>query len=318
MGEINTMTKVDEAISILKALGLPKAQQNERSALTLLALLDLKKEMLWSESKERTIRIHGILVFIKEHYEKEYAENTRETIRRQSIHQFEQAGIVARNSDDPLRSTNSPNTVYSTTEEALKVIRTYGSNEWKGQLEVFLSIKGKLIDRYNKKKHHHQISLDLPDGTPIRLSPGKHNLLQAEVISKFRPRFCPGTKVLYFGDTARKMLHIDEEILENLNIPITQHDKLPDIVFYNDQRNILFLIEVVTSHGPLSPKRQVELEEALSECEMKRIYISAFPTFTEFKRHIQNIAWDTEVWISENPDHMIHFNGPKFFSIYDD
>jgi len=101
-------------------------------------------------------------------------------------------------------------------------------------------------------------------------------------------------------------------------IDLVPNNKLPDIVFYNDQRNILFLIEVVTSHGPLSPKRRIELEEALCDCHIKRIYISAFPDFREFKRHIQDIAWDTEVWIRENPDHIIHFNGPQFFSIYDD
>ena len=76
------MGKVDEALSILKALGMPRAQQNERSALTLLALLDLKKSAPWSKAKSRLIRIHDILGFIQEKYGKAYAENTRETIRR--------------------------------------------------------------------------------------------------------------------------------------------------------------------------------------------------------------------------------------------
>ncbi|MFS2517149.1 MULTISPECIES: BsuBI/PstI family type II restriction endonuclease [Parabacteroides] len=25
-----------------------------------------------------------------------------------------------------------------------------------------------------------------------------------------------------------------------------------------------------------------------------------------------DIAWETEVWIAENPGHMIHFNGDRF------
>ena len=78
------MSKTDEAISILKDLGLPKAQQNERSALTLLALMDLEEDTSWSESKQRSMRIHDIIVFIDKHYGKPYAENTRETIRRQT------------------------------------------------------------------------------------------------------------------------------------------------------------------------------------------------------------------------------------------
>jgi len=112
------MSKIEEAIAILKSLGLPKAQQNERSALTLLALVDLKEETPWSESRKRAIRIHDILIFVQEYYGKKYAENTRETIRRQTLHQFEQAGITVRNPDDPFRPTNSPKTVYAGTDEA--------------------------------------------------------------------------------------------------------------------------------------------------------------------------------------------------------
>lgn len=132
-----------------------------------------------------------------------------------------------------------------------------------------------------------------------------------------RSRFCPDTQVLYVGDAAKKLMHIETAVLESLKIPITRHDKLPDVVLYDSKKHHLFLIEAVTSHGPLSPKRQIELEKILESCTAKRIYISAFLNFREFKRHIESIAWDTEVWIRENPDHMIHFNGPKFFTMYE-
>lgn len=123
------MSKIDEAIDILKQMGLPEAQQNERSALTLLALLGLKEETPWNKAKKNLMRIHDIIEFIKINYGKEYAENTRETIRRQTLHQFEQAGIVIRNPDDPKRPTNSPKTVYSVTNEAFEVMKKYGSPE---------------------------------------------------------------------------------------------------------------------------------------------------------------------------------------------
>jgi len=310
------MSKINEATAILKDLGLPKDQQNERSALTLLALIDLKEDMAWSESKMRAIRIHDILVFIQKHYGKQYAENTRETIRRQTIHQFEQAGITIRNPDNPLRPTNSPKTVYTITDYALKAIRKYGTPDWQSALQDFIRNKGKLIEKYEKRKKEHLISVELPDGTPIDFSPGKHNELQAKIIGEFRARFCPTAKVVYVGDAARKLLYVEENLLRELNIPITKHDKLPDIVLYNPQTNHLFLIEAVTAHGPLSPKRQIELEETLKDCKAKRIYVSAFPDFSEFKRHIDKIAWETEVWIENNPDHMIHFNGPQFFTVY--
>lgn len=310
------MSKITEATAILKDLGLPKDQQNDRSSLTLLALIDLKEGMSWSEARIRSIRIHDILGFIQEHYGKGYAENTRETIRRQTLHQFEQAGITMRNSDDPSRPTNSPNTVYSIAKDALEAINKYGTSDWQSSLQKFIENKGRLIERYEKRRKSHLMPLDLPDGTPINLSPGKHNELQIKIIRELRARFCPDTEVVYIGDTARKLLYTQKELLEKLKIPITEHDKLPDVVLYDPKKNHLLLIEAVTAHGPLSPKRHAELEETLKHCEIQKIYISAFPDFREFRKHIGNIAWETEVWIADNPDHMIHFNGPKFFTVY--
>jgi hypothetical protein len=318
MKKVTDMGKANEAIEILKALGLPKAQQNERSGLTLLALLDLEENNGWAASKQRTVRIHDILEFIQNTYGKHYAENTRETIRRQTLHQFEQAGIVVRNPDDPERPTNSPHTVYAVESDVLKVIKKYGTSGWNTALEEWTKRKGKLIDRYEKRCKKHLVSIDLPGGLSLALSPGKHNELQAQVITDFRMRFCSETSVLYVGDTARKLLHIDENLLKELKIPITEHDKLPDVILFDRKKHLLFLIEAVTAHGPLSPKRQIELEQTLKYCDARRVYVSAFPDFSEFKKHIGDIAWDTEVWISDNPDHMIHFNGPKFFTVYGD
>jgi hypothetical protein len=306
------MSKIEEAVAILKALRLPKAQHNERSALTLLALVNLEQDEPWSVSKKRTVRIHDILIFIQESYARRYAENTRETIRRQTIHQFEQAGIVIRNPDDPFRPTNSPNTVYSISDDALEVIRKYDTSDWQSAVEEFVRDKGKLIDKYEKRKNKYLIPVDLPDGTSVKFSPGKHNELQVKIIKEFRARFCPDTKIVYVGDAARKMLFTDDNLLNELKIPITEHDKLPDVILYDGQKNQIFLIEAVTAHGPLSPKRQHELEVTLKDCTARRIYVSAFPDFREFKRHIDNIAWETEVWIENNPDHMIHFNGEKW------
>jgi adenine-specific DNA-methyltransferase len=310
------MGKIKEGLDILIKVGVPREQQNERSSLTLLAILDLKKNSPWAGAKKRIIRIHDILVFIQKNYNKKYAENTRETIRRQTLHQFEQAGIVERNSDDHLRPTNSPNTVYNITDEALALVKTYDTHKWDKALHEFITKKGRLVDIYEKRKDKNLILLKTSAGELIKFSPGKHNQLQTRIIKELVPRFCSKAKLVYVGDAANKLLFEDKKLVKKLNIPITQHDKLPDVVLYDGEKNHLLLIEAVTSHGPVSPKRQVELEKTLKECKAQKIYISAFPDFHEFKRHTDNIAWETEVWIASNPDHMIHFNGPKFFSAY--
>jgi adenine-specific DNA-methyltransferase len=310
------MTKVEECLDILTRIGVPRAQLNERSALTLLAVIDVSEKTPWAQARKRIIRIHDILVFIQKSYQKTYAENTRETIRRQTLHQFEQAGIVERNSDDSKRPTNSPNTVYNVTEEALKLVRDYGKPVFEKSVHEFISKKGRLVEKYDKRKLSNQIELKTHQGITIKFSPGKHNELQVRIIQELVSRFCSGAKLVYVGDTAHKLLFQEIELLKTLSIPITQHDKLPDVVLFDSAKNHLFLIEAVTSHGPISPKRQVELEGTLRDCKAVKIYISAFLDFKEFKRHIDNIAWETEVWVACNPDHMIHFNGPKFFDVY--
>lgn len=310
------MNKISEAVLILKKLGLPKDQQNERSGLTLLALGNLKDNAQWSKAQKRNIRIHDILVFVQEHYGKHYAENTRETIRRQTLHQFEQAGVVVRNADDKNRPTNSPNTVYALSTASLSAIRNYGGPNWEKTSATFLQNKGSLVERYEKRKEGTRLSINLTDDKAISFSPGKHNELQVKILSEFRNKFCPNASVAYVGDTAKKLLYKDDGLLKRLKVKITEHDKLPDVILYEHAKNHMFLIEAVTAHGPMSSKRQIELEEMLEHSAAERIYVSAFPDFREFKRHIDNIAWDTEVWIENKPEHMIHFNGEQFFNAY--
>ncbi len=306
------MSKIEEARDVLQQLGLPPAQYNDISCLTPLALTGLSEEDAWSIASKPSRTIHQTLVFMKEAYGREYAENTRETVRRRVIHQFEQARIVDRNPDEPDLPTNSPRTHYGLTDEALNVLRLYESEGWESALQTFKSSHASLLEIYQRRRRMQEIPIRLSTGEDIRLSPGSHNRLQAQVIEFFGPRFAPGAILLYLGDTSRKFLQVDEDTLGRLGIPLTEHDKLPDILLYDEERNRLFVIEAVTSHGPVNAKRVEELEVTFQRCVAKRLYVTAFADFRQFKRHVEKIAWETEVWIAEMPDHLIHFNGDKF------
>jgi adenine-specific DNA-methyltransferase len=311
------MSKIKDALKVLTLMGIPKAQQNDRSALTLLAVLDVKKKTPWKDARERPIIIHDIMGFINENYAITYAENSRETIRRQTLHQFEQAGIVIRNRDDPTLSTNSPKNNYTITPEALSVIRAFGTTGFDAELVHFTTNHGKLIEKYAGRKHEHDLTVRFKDEI-LTLTTGPHNELQIAILQDLYPKFLSGAELLYLGDAANKMLKTNEKLIAELHFPITQHDKLPDIIFYDRKKHILFLIEAVTSHGPMSPKRVHELTELLSKNGIKQIYISAFPTKKEFKKYLDETAWETEVWLAEEPDHMIHLNGPKFLFVLND
>jgi len=229
------------------------------------------------------LRIWDIMRFMREEYGKDYAANTRETIRRQTIHQFEQARIIDRNPDDPSRPTNSGKNCYALTEDVVQVLKAYKTDSFDDQVAAFIK---------------------------------KFGSLQVACIEELGPRFAPGACVVYVGDTARKHVVRDADQLVKLKVPITEHDKLPDVVLLDKKRNWLFLIEAVTTHGLLSPKRHRELEHMLRNCPAQRIYITAFLTISDFRKYAADKAWETEVWISEHPDHMIHFNGPRFLGPY--
>ncbi len=307
------MSKIEEAQAILNELGLPNAQQNEISGYTLLALCNIKEGDKWSKAYRQSHGVSkGIMSFISENYQKEYAPNTRETFRRQVLHQFVQAGIADYNPDIPDLPVNSPRAHYAISKIVLETVKTYRTRKWKQTVKNFKMQIGGLKEKYGKDRDMSRVPLKLADGKILLLSPGKHNEVQAAIVEEFASRFAQGSILLYVGDTEKKDLHVDKDKLESIGIPITEHSKLPDVVIYDEAKNWLYLIEAVTSHGPITPKRIVELEEFLKDCKAGKIYVSAFPDFSEFKKHTSEIAWDTEVWIMEFPKHMIHFNGDRF------
>lgn len=307
------MNKIEEAQIILKDLGLPKSQQNEISAITLLALCNIKETDDWTDAKKISLGVSkGIMKFSTEFYDKEYAANTRETFRRFVLHQFVQARIVDYNPDIPNLPVNSPRAHYGIAKEALEVIKTFGTKDWKANSKEFRASMGDLSKKYAKRKAVDRVPVTLPNGKTLKLSPGKHNEVQAAVVEQFLPEFAEGSELLYLGDTETKDLYSDKKTLAEIGIPMDKHSKLPDVVLYHREKNWLYLIEVVTSHGPVSPKRMHELEELLEKCDAGKIYVTAFPDFSEFKKWSKKIAWETEIWICEMPSHMIHFNGDRF------
>lgn len=307
---------VDDALKILIALGLPRAQQNERSALTLLALLNLTPEKQWNQSESNRIGITPIMDFIRVNYGKDYAPNTRETIRRHTMHQFVAAAIATYNPDDPYRPVNSPKAVYQVAPNALALFRLYGTNEWNERLKQFITEYGTLRERYARSRQLREVAVSISLNSEIRLSSGNHSTLIKEVVEKFAPRFVPGSRLIYVGDTGEKWGYFDQVLLESLGIKVDSHGKMPDVVLYYAEKNWIILVEAVTSHGPVDGKRHHELAQLFSTAAAGLVYVTAFPTRRMMTRYLSEIAWETEVWIADNPSHLIHFNGERFLGPY--
>lgn len=303
---------IEDAKKILISLGLPPAQQNERSALCLLALLDLQPDRKWSQAENPLIGITPIMDWIRKHYKKVYAPNSRETIRRQTMHQFVDAGMAVYNPDKPDRPVNSPAAVYRIESSALKLLKSFESEQWHENLTGYLAECQTLAARYANERKQQLIPVRIAHGKKISLSPGEHSELIRSIIEDFGARFAPGSELIYAGDTGKKWGYFDAVSLSKLGVDVDSHGKMPDVVLYLPEKNWLFLVESVTSHGPVDGKRHAELARLFSKSSAGLVYVTAFPNRITMARYIGNIAWETEVWIAESPSHLIHFNGDRF------
>lgn len=301
------MGKVEEAREFLESVGMPKAQQTDICCYVLLAMANVKSETPWSEATNDWIRIHDIIQFSNRFYGTTYAENSRETFRKQALHSFRTAALV----EDNGKATNSPNYRYRLTEETLKMVLVFRSSEWQERLNRFLSYHDRLIDIYASKKKITMMPVKI-NGADFKFSTGKHNELQKTIIEEFAPRFAPNSECLYVGDTIEKDLVKNVDKLTELGFEITLHDKMPDVVLYREDKDWIYFVESVTSVGPMDPKRIFEITEMTKDVKAGKIFVTAFLDFKTYKKFAEELAWETEVWIAEMPEHMIHLNGDRF------
>lgn len=316
--DVKAKKKIEEALDILRALQVPRAQLNQRSALTLLALLDMKPDTDWSNASAPLRGITEMMDYFREHFGISYAPNTRETVRRFTVHQFVQMGLVIANPDDITRPVNSPKTKYQVDASLLKVIRTYGTGEWDKNLKAYIKNAQGLRRLCEKEREMVLIPVKLPDGREVRITAGGQNALIKQIIEEFCPRFIPGGLVIYVGDAGDKFRVYERDYLAQLGVIVDEHSKMPDVVVYLEAKKWLVLIEAVTSHGPIDIKRHNELKELFRDSQAPLVFVTAFPTRKVMMKYLQEIAWETEVWVAEAPTHLIHFNGERFLGPYDE
>jgi len=307
---------IEAARQIIISLGLPRAQQNERSALCLLALLNLTPGKAWADAGSPLVGITPIMDWVRRHYDKEYAPNTRETVRRQTMHQFCDAGIALYNPDEPDRPVNSPKAVYQVESATLALLRTFGTPEWHDSLASYLAQRETLVARYAKARERNRIPVEIAPGRQITLSPGEHSKLIKAVIEDFAPCFAPGSLLVYAGDTGDKWGYFDAALMAELGADLDLHGKMPDVVLHYATKNWLILVESVISHGPVDGKRYAELAKLFDGLTAGLVYVTAFPDRATMARYLPEIAWETEVWVADAPSHLIHFNGERFLGPY--
>lgn len=301
------MNKLENAKDILKQIDMPNRQQTDLCGLTLLALANISQDKNWQDAQNDFQRIHDIIIFIGEQYGVKYAENSRETFRKQALHIFRLAAMV----EDNGKATNSPSYRYKLTDSFFKLIKSYDTSDWLNQLKNFTDGHESLKKKFSSAREMTKVPVKI-NGLDCKFSTGSHNLLQKAIIEDFACRFAIGAEVLYVGDTAKKDMVKDREKLSELGILLGEHEKLPDVILYRTDTQWIYFIEAVTSVGPISQKRIIEINELSKNCKCGKVYVTAFLDMHTFKKFASELAWETEVWIAKNPDHMIHLNGDKF------
>lgn len=310
---------INEALDILERVGIPvntKTQRaKEKIAVCFLAVASVTKD--WTAASDHThLKTREIITFINTHFEENVSLGSYDDIRRKDLKLLVIADLVINSADNLSAATNDPTRGYALHPDFKNLIINYGTASWEKKLKAFNKDKPSLAELLARKRNIEQIPVTLPGGKPLQLSLGEHNILQKEIIEQFLPRFGSDCEVLYIGDTSNKMLHIDESALKELSFFKLSHDELPDIIALSKKNNWLYLIEAVHSSGPMSEIRVHELKKLLKECKAELIFVTAFLTRTDFRKWTMEIAWETEVWIADNPDHLIHFNGHKFLGAY--
>ncbi len=314
-----TVQLLENAISILSSVGIPVSNKTERSlermAMSLLAIAGITNN--WQEaSDKRFLKTREVINFINQHFEENISLGSYDNIRRNDLKLLVVGGLILNSSDKPNAATNDPTRGYSLSSDFKTLIHSFETKDWQNNLNKFMANRETLEELLSRKRLIAKVPIKLPTGKILDLSMGKHNDLQKAIIEEFLPRYGQGCEVLYVGDTANKMLYLDEAKLKELHFFELAHDELPDIIAYDNKRNWLYLIEAVHSSGSISEVRMLELKRLTKGCKADIVYVTAFLTKVEFRKWVTDIAWETEVWIAENPDHLIHFNGDKFLGPY--
>ena len=309
---------INEAIDILESVGVPidaTERSLERMAMAFLAVASVKQKWIQAEDK-RNLKTRDIINFNNTHFGEKISSGSYDDIRRKDLKLLVLAGVIVNSADNANAATNDPKRGYSLEASFMQLVKTHGTQKWRAELKKYLAGKVLLKDQLARNREIEKIPITLNNGKTLKLSAGTHNILQKLIIEEFLPRYGKGCRVLYFGDTANKLLHVEEAQLKALKFFELSHDKLPDVIAYSAQENWLYLIEAVHSSGSISETRLLELKKLTTDCTADIVYVTAFLNRAEFRKWVTEIAWETEVWIADNPDHLIHFNGDKFLGPY--
>ncbi|MBQ8241727.1 MAG: hypothetical protein IJZ38_13025 [Bacteroides sp.] len=316
-------TLIREALHIVEELGIPTNDltdiRKEKIAMALLAVGDVKSSKEWAKIKDANksyaVTTKQMIDFYNQHLEDSTSKGSYDYVLRHGLKRLLIAGIVVQSKPDSNLSDSTRG--YKVSVEYSKIIRTYHQKDWAQQVAIFNRSHKTYAERLAQKRDIPKITVRTADGQEFQLKDGEHNLIQQQIIQEFLPRFGHGAKILYCGDSDNKYGVINEtDSMTKLGISDISQGKLPDVVAYSESKGWIFLIEAYHSSNPITAERKYELEQMMGSAASKCVFVTAFNNHEAYRSCPEDIAWETEIWIATEPDHMIHRNGHRFMGPY--
>lgn len=318
----NVKNLVFNILDVFQLIGIPVDNTDrklERMAKACLAVGKIKKDFSEACSFEDGFtRTRDIITFENKNFGEDISPGSYDDIRRQDLKLLVEAGIVVNSSSTEEQATNNPSRGYGLSTSFANLLHSFGSSKWEILLNEFRKETKSLKEELERRRDLQKVPVTLPNGKIIVLSYGEHNDLQKAIIEVFLPLFGFGAEVLYVGDTKDKFLHLEKAELEKIKFFTLEHEELPDVVAYSREKNLLYLIEAYHSTGEWDEIRVRKVKRKLEEsgCTANVVFFTAFENKNIFKQKAKDIAWETEVWIADSPEHLVHFNGYKFLELH--
>lgn len=312
--------KILDAIEILMSVGVPvndlTPRRLEKMSMSFLSLCNVSAISSWDQveslSDGRVLRTREIIEYINQNFEENISPGSYDDIRRKDLVRPVGMGLIVKSANNPDADTNDGIRGYALEDNFAGLVRYFGSAQWRNKLGSF-EIDQNYIDQFEGKRELKKLEVTLEKGVTIALDDGPHNQIQKAIIEKFLPIYGHSATVLYIGDTSEKHMHKYSDKMVQLGLDIKDRGMLPDVVAFSEAKQWLFLIEAVHSSNPLNAERCIELKRTiLNDCPYGVVFVTAFLSRKDFSKWMPQIAWETEVWLADNPDHMIHFNGDRF------
>lgn len=283
------MIKVVKMRQILKELGL---KNNNMACYIILTALNILPKSNWNSITNNEFARRDVIPFANKYYHTDYEYTTGEETMK-LISYFKSMGVL----ESTTTITNSPDHTYKLTSSFFQLMKMYKKKGWSITKKSFIKKNGLTVHTNKKNKKDYRIKVGSKN---IELTNSKHGQLTKQTFEEYLPKYIPNGKCLYIDDTSKQNKYINSRMLNKLKINITEHGIRPDMIVYDEKKNTVYFIEIVTSSGAITEERVREIKSITTECKCKIKYRSVFGDIKTFNKFRNQMAKNTGYWFEGN------------------